>query len=184
MREWQSQSHVRWYCSYHVVWVPKWSDLRRDARGVGRIVQLCQRHGVELVEGQRCRITCMSCWEFHRECGEPVGFLKGKSDPHSSGVSGAAAQLPLLGYCVSTVQHPRTRSRREETGETGASRRPLRGASSYRPLGGGTWWDINGAASAGLTTFWIQRTAGEPPEELGFPADRVVQAITDLAPVV
>ena len=45
-------------------------------------------------------------------------------------------------------------------------------------------WDINGAASAGLTTFWIQRTAGEPPEELGFPADRVVQAITDLAPVV
>ena len=23
MREWQSQSHVRWYCRYHVVWVPK-----------------------------------------------------------------------------------------------------------------------------------------------------------------
>ena len=39
-------------------------------------------------------------------------------------------------------------------------------------------WDINGAASAGLTTFWIQRTAGEPPEELGFPAHRVVRAIT------
>ena len=45
-------------------------------------------------------------------------------------------------------------------------------------------WDINGAASAGLTTFWIQRTAGEPPEELGFPAHRVVRAITDLAPLV
>ena len=45
-------------------------------------------------------------------------------------------------------------------------------------------WDINGAASAGLTTFWIQRTAGEPPEELGFAADRVVAAITDLAPLV
>jgi 2-haloacid dehalogenase len=45
-------------------------------------------------------------------------------------------------------------------------------------------WDINGAASAGLTTFWIQRTAGEPPEELGFGADRVVAAITDLAPLL
>ncbi len=45
-------------------------------------------------------------------------------------------------------------------------------------------WDINGAASAGLATFWIQRSAGEPPEELGFAADRVVSAITDLAPLV
>ena len=45
-------------------------------------------------------------------------------------------------------------------------------------------WDINGAGSAGLTTFWIQRTTGEPPEELGFEANRVVRAITDLAPLV
>ncbi len=45
-------------------------------------------------------------------------------------------------------------------------------------------WDINGAASAGLTTFWIQRNAQEPPEELGFAADRVVAAITDLAPLI
>lgn len=41
-------------------------------------------------------------------------------------------------------------------------------------------WDIAGAASAGAATFWIQRSAGEPPEELGFAADRVVSAITDL----
>jgi len=45
-------------------------------------------------------------------------------------------------------------------------------------------WDINGAASAGLITFWIQRNPGEPPEELGFSADQVVSAITDLAPLV
>jgi len=43
-------------------------------------------------------------------------------------------------------------------------------------------WDVEGAASAGLTTFWIRRSAGEPPEELGFTADRVVSAITELAP--
>jgi len=24
MREWQSQSHVKWYCRYHVVIVPKY----------------------------------------------------------------------------------------------------------------------------------------------------------------
>ena len=45
-------------------------------------------------------------------------------------------------------------------------------------------WDINGAASAGLITFWIQRSAVETPEELGFQADRVVKAITDLAPLL
>jgi 2-haloacid dehalogenase len=45
-------------------------------------------------------------------------------------------------------------------------------------------WDVAGAASAGLITFWIQRSAGEPPEELGFAADRVVHALTDLAALV
>jgi 2-haloacid dehalogenase len=41
-------------------------------------------------------------------------------------------------------------------------------------------WDINGAASAGLKTFWIQRSSAEPPEELGFSADHIVSAVTDL----
>lgn len=45
-------------------------------------------------------------------------------------------------------------------------------------------WDIAGAGSAGLTTFWIQRSAAEPPEELGFPATRSVRAITDLPALV
>jgi len=45
-------------------------------------------------------------------------------------------------------------------------------------------WDINGAASAGLATFWIRRDQGEPPEELGFTADRTVKSITDLAAMV
>ena len=45
-------------------------------------------------------------------------------------------------------------------------------------------WDVNGAGSAGLTAFWIQRAAAEPPEELGYPAARVVHAITDLPALV
>jgi len=44
-------------------------------------------------------------------------------------------------------------------------------------------WDVSGAASAGLTTFWIQRQAGEPAEELGFPAMRVVTSLADLATI-
>ena len=55
MREWQSQSHVRWYCRYHVVFVPKYrkrtifGPLRRDIGGILR--ELCTQRGVELVEG-------------------------------------------------------------------------------------------------------------------------------------
>jgi 2-haloacid dehalogenase len=45
-------------------------------------------------------------------------------------------------------------------------------------------WDVNGAASAGLTTFWIQRSVGEPAEELGYPATRVVTSLMDLVPAV
>ena len=45
-------------------------------------------------------------------------------------------------------------------------------------------WDVNGAGSAGLTAFWIQRAAAEPAEELGYPAARVVHLITDLPALV
>ena len=42
-------------------------------------------------------------------------------------------------------------------------------------------WDVSGAASAGLTAFWIRRGASEPEEELGFGATRIVTSITELA---
>ena len=45
-------------------------------------------------------------------------------------------------------------------------------------------WDIAGAASTGLETFWIQRRAAEPSEELGFTADHIVSTVTDLAALV
>jgi len=41
-------------------------------------------------------------------------------------------------------------------------------------------WDGCGAVSAGLRTFWIQRTTAEVPEELGFRVDVTVKAITEL----
>ena len=61
MREWQSQSHVRWYCRYHVVWVPKYR--KRVIFGkMRRVWELCQRHGVELIEGHECTF----CWASRR----------------------------------------------------------------------------------------------------------------------
>jgi 2-haloacid dehalogenase len=45
-------------------------------------------------------------------------------------------------------------------------------------------WDVNGAGAAGLYTFWIQRSAGEPEEELGFPANQVVGTITALETLI
>jgi putative transposase len=55
MREWQSQSHVRWYCRYHIVFVPKYRKraiLGQLRKGIGKILrELCDQFGVELVEG-------------------------------------------------------------------------------------------------------------------------------------
>ena len=156
MREWQSHSHVRWYGKYHVVWVPKYRKrviFGQVRRGIGRIVrELCQRHGVELIEGH-----ALSDHANH-SVGHPTEVQRGEhggvserevSDPHSSGVSGAAAQfhgLPLLGAWVLRQHgwfgrrghprlHPETGSRREETREAGTwlNRRPLRGAFIIPP---------------------------------------------------
>ena len=45
-------------------------------------------------------------------------------------------------------------------------------------------WDVNGAGSAGLTTFWIQRAAADPAEELGYPAAHIVHLLTELPALV
>ena len=110
MREWQSQSHVRWYCRYHVVWVPKYRKraiFGEMRRGIGRIVrELCQRQGVELVEGHALsdHVHVLLGISPKFSVANTVGFLKKEvGDPHPSGVSGAATQLhglPLLGARV------------------------------------------------------------------------------------
>ena len=55
MHEWQSQSHVRWDCKYHVVIVPKYrkkllyGKLRNQVGPILR--ELCRQRGVEVIEG-------------------------------------------------------------------------------------------------------------------------------------
>ena len=55
MHEWQSQSHVKWECKYHIVIVPKcrrkllFGKLRNQ---VGPILkELCRQKGAEVIEG-------------------------------------------------------------------------------------------------------------------------------------
>ena len=55
MRDWQSQSHVKWYCMNHVVWVPKHLKRALFGRlrsGVEKVLrELCTQWIVGMVEG-------------------------------------------------------------------------------------------------------------------------------------
>ena len=79
MREWQSLSHVRWYCRYHVVLVPKYrkkvifGSLRKAIGGILR--QLCEQEGVELVEGHALGDHVHLCCEHSTE------VQRGEYDP-------------------------------------------------------------------------------------------------------
>ena len=115
MREWQSQSHVRWYCRYHVVFVPKY---RRRAifgslrRGIGKILrELCDQHGVDLVEGRALLDHVHLCLSIPPKysVANTMGFLKGKSaiQIHRRYLGKqrnfTGFHFGARGYCVSTV---------------------------------------------------------------------------------
>ena len=85
MREWRSQSHVRWYCRYHVVIVPKYRRktiypmLRKE---IGNILkELCSHCEVELIEGHALSDHVHMCLAIppKHSVANIVGKLKGKS---------------------------------------------------------------------------------------------------------
>ena len=85
MREWESQSHVRWYCRYHVVIVPKYrrkamfGALRKE---IGPILKaLCKRFGVELIEGHVMpdHVHILLSIPPKHSIANIIGKLKGKS---------------------------------------------------------------------------------------------------------
>ena len=55
MHDWQSLSHVRWDCKYHVVIVPKYRKkviYGKIKAKIGPILRkLCQQRGISLLEG-------------------------------------------------------------------------------------------------------------------------------------
>ena len=114
MHDWQSLSHVRWDCKYHVVIVPKYRKkviYGKLKSRVGPILrQLCQQRGVDLLEGHAMSDHIHMCISVPpKYCvARTIGFLKGKSavqihrklldERRMTGLSFWAT-----GYCVSTV---------------------------------------------------------------------------------
>ncbi len=115
MRDWQSQAHVKHYCKYHVVFVPKYrkkmiyGTLRRDIGGILR--ELCRQQGIGLVEGYAMRdhIHMLLMIPSKFSVANTVGFLKGKSairifrEYLRVRRNFTGQHFLARGYCVSTV---------------------------------------------------------------------------------
>ena len=114
MHEWQSLSHVRWECKYHVVFIPKYRRkviYGRLRSRIGRIFRdLCDQRGVELVEGHAVADHVHLCLSIPPKfsVSHTVGFLKGKSAVrihrellHERRMTGL--HFWATGYWVSTV---------------------------------------------------------------------------------
>jgi putative transposase len=114
MHEWESLSHVRWDCTYHVVIVPKYRRkvLYGKLRGkVGKILrELCGQKDVALVEGNAKPDHVHMCLRIPPKYSVAftLGFLKGKSAVRIHRELLGERRMTGLhfwarGYCVSTV---------------------------------------------------------------------------------
>jgi putative transposase len=114
MHDWQSLSHVRWECKYHVVIIPKYRQkvlYGRLKRGIDRILrELCDQRGVELLEGRAMADHVHMCLSIPPKfsVAHTIGFLKGKSAVRIHRELLRERRMTGLhfwstGYCVSTV---------------------------------------------------------------------------------
>ena len=112
MHEWQSQSHVRWDCKYHIVIVPKYrkkllfGKLRKQVGPILR--ELCRQKGVGIVEGKVMPDHVHMCLSIPPKLSVAflIGFLKGKSAVRIHRQLGERVHglhFWAVGYCVSTV---------------------------------------------------------------------------------
>ena len=114
MHEWESLSHVRWDCKYHVVIVPKYRKKKLYGKirtGVGEIVrELCRQKRLELLEGHLMPDHVHICISVPPKFSIAfvIGFLKGKSAIRIHREILKEKRVTGLhfwsrGYCVSTV---------------------------------------------------------------------------------
>ena len=86
MHDWQSLSHVRWDCKYHVVIVPKYRKkviYGKLQRHVGPLLRrLCQQRGIGLLEGHAMPDHIHMCLSVAPKfsIAQTIGYLKGKSE--------------------------------------------------------------------------------------------------------
>ncbi len=114
MHEWQSQSHVKWECKYHIVIIPKYRKkvfYGKMRRKVGRILrELCEQKGVDMLEGHAMPDHIHLCLSIPPKynVSHTIGFLKGKSaiKIHRDLMKHkrmTGLHFQAKGYCVSTV---------------------------------------------------------------------------------
>ena len=115
MKDWRSQSHVRWECKYHVVIVPKYRRRKFYGRlrsEIGQILrELCRQKDIELLEGMAMpdHVHLLLSVPPKYSIANTVGFLKGKSairiNRDLGKVKGSLYGRAFWsrGYCVSTV---------------------------------------------------------------------------------
>ena len=114
MHDWQSLSHVRWECKYHIVIIPKYRKrvlYGKLKKHVGEIIrEVCRQRGIELVEGHLMPDhihMCVSIPPKH-SVAFAIGFIKGKSAVRIHRQILGKKKVTGLhflsrGYCVSTV---------------------------------------------------------------------------------
>jgi putative transposase len=113
MHDWESLSHVRWDCKYHVVIVPKYrkralyGKIKRDAGAILR--DLARQKGIEIIEGHLMPDHVHMCLKIPPKYSVAfaLGFMKGKSAVRIHRRAGHKKVTGMhfwsRGYCVSTV---------------------------------------------------------------------------------
>ena len=114
MKDWQTLSHVRWDCKYHVIIISKYrkrviyGEIRKK---IGSIIrELCRQKGIEIHEGHAMpdHIHFLLSIPPKFSVSNTIGFIKGKSAIRihrdllkSKKMTGLS--FWARGYCVSTV---------------------------------------------------------------------------------
>jgi len=113
MKDYESLSHTRWECKYHVVFVPKYRKkilYGQVRRYVGEVLKdLAKQKGLKVEEGHLCRdhVHMMISIPPKYSVSMMVGFLKGKSairlHQKFGKTRGSGKSFWARGYFVSTV---------------------------------------------------------------------------------
>ena len=112
--EYKSLTHSKWYCRYHIVWIPKYrrkklfNELRRELIPV--LKELAKRRDCEIIEGKMLadHVHILLSVPPKRSVSDVVGFMKGKSAIEVARMQGrkrnySGQHFWARGYFVSTV---------------------------------------------------------------------------------
>ncbi len=114
MEDYQSLSHTKWDCKYHMVWIPKYrkkvlyGQLRRELGPVLR--ELATQKESEVIEGQLVvdHVHMLISILPKYSVAQAVGYIKGKSAMWVARSMGRSRNFTgqsfwARGYCVSTT---------------------------------------------------------------------------------